>query len=174
MPPHTTAPFWRPGAGRGFTSISGPWGQQSIHSYRPGGPGPGEGGRDGREPPGARGSRAGPRATLAVWRRNVGCVGIQSHHTPCSLIGFGAASLGKKVQALLHSLRCEVFSNKALKRYIDDIVTLTQDYGTEKGISTFGRVNARGCPPRRAFYTSPRSCPPAPALDQRRPTTPPT
>lgn len=59
---------------------------------------------------------------------------FRSHQLPPSLIGFGAGSVARKVQALLHSIRLETFTSQDLQTWVEGIVTMQQDHGTEHGI----------------------------------------
>ena len=59
---------------------------------------------------------------------------FHTHQLPPTLIGFGSAGLGRKMQALLHGVRLEVFDGNDLLHWIKELVTIQQDHGTEHGI----------------------------------------
>jgi len=60
---------------------------------------------------------------------------FRDHLFPATSVGFGASSFAHKLKALLHSFRLEHFQQFSLRQFIDEFVTATQDYGTEKMIS---------------------------------------
>ena len=60
---------------------------------------------------------------------------IRIHALPTVLIGFGAASFGHKLSALLHSARLEVFTNADLKRWCESLVSVASDYGVERRLA---------------------------------------
>ena len=60
---------------------------------------------------------------------------ISFHALPCTLVGFGNSGFASKLKSLLHSLRLEEFTDDDQISMIQEIVTSTQDYSTEKAVS---------------------------------------
>ena len=60
---------------------------------------------------------------------------ISFHALPCTLVGFGNSGFASKLKSLSHALRLEEFTDDELISMIQEIVTTTQDYDTEKAIS---------------------------------------
>ena len=74
-------------------------------------------------------------------------VKIKRHCLPTTLVGFGRSGFSNRLRTLLHAMRLEHFNYESLVNYVSEIITTTQDYGTEKQISRVKptRVN-RICP----------------------------
>lgn len=62
-------------------------------------------------------------------------VKIKRHCLPTTLVGFGRSGFSNKLRTLLHAMRLEHFHYESLVNYVSEIITTTQDYGTEKQIS---------------------------------------
>eukprot|EP00971_Amphidinium_carterae_P351685 6492230-Amphidinium_carterae.1 len=62
-----------------------------------------------------------------------------THCLPVSLIGFGASDLNQKMESFLHALRLEVPTHGHLESFIQSLVSIVSDYGTEYGLG------ARAC-----------------------------
>eukprot|EP00971_Amphidinium_carterae_P199962 3968791-Amphidinium_carterae.1 len=68
-----------------------------------------------------------------------------THVLPVSLIGFGASDLSQKMESFLHALRLEVASHDQLESFLQSVVSIVSDYGTEYGL---------GAPPLPYKHTS--------------------
>jgi hypothetical protein len=62
-------------------------------------------------------------------------VKIKRHCLPTTLVGFGRSGFSNRLRTLLHAMRLEHFHYESLVNYVSEIITTTQDYGTEKQIS---------------------------------------
>ena len=70
---------------------------------------------------------------------------IRTHALPTVLIGFGAATFQRKLRALLHSARLEVFTKEDLAPWCESLVSVASDYGVEHLLS-----DVRGLPAETA------------------------
>eukprot|EP00974_Lingulodinium_polyedra_P104650 10132214-Lingulodinium_polyedra.AAC.1 len=61
--------------------------------------------------------------------------GIRDHRLPSTLIGFGHASLARKVAGATHSMRLECNSHAALARYSGSFCAMCTDYGVESRLA---------------------------------------
>lgn len=57
--------------------------------------------------------------------------GIEIHALPAVLVGFGASTAAHKVATLAHALRLEHFTHESLVTWVDGLVSVMSDMGTE-------------------------------------------
>ena len=62
---------------------------------------------------------------------------IRRHVFPPALIGSRRASLVHKVHCMLHQLRLECGSWRAVNDYLQTVISFTTDHGTEAGLADF-------------------------------------
>ena len=60
--------------------------------------------------------------------------GTQRHMLPPSALGMRKASLPHKVSSIVHSLQLELWTTRDLREYLETIMNVTTDLGTEKGV----------------------------------------
>ncbi len=60
---------------------------------------------------------------------------MEVHSLPAVLVGFGCSGFARKLQTLVHAMRLDHFTKQSILDYINEFITVTHDYGTEKQIS---------------------------------------
>ena len=66
------------------------------------------------------------------------------HALPTVLIGFEAATFQRKLWALLHSVRLEIFTEEGLREWCASLLTVASDYGVERRLADLQNVMAPG------------------------------